>query len=129
MKIQLSHLAGIVVALPILLIGTGKAVARDYYGAITYSEDSGAHGYSYDYATRRAAETRALSECESNAGTGDCEVLVWFKNGCGALATAPDGAYGSGWAGNRTGAEDQAISSCSQYARGCRVKRWVCTTR
>ncbi|MEM9536713.1 MAG: DUF4189 domain-containing protein [Cyanobacteria bacterium P01_E01_bin.45] len=107
-----------------------EARAQTYYGAITYSEATRTHGFSYDYSTRAGAESRAVNECENVSGRGDCYVLVWFRNACGALAESYDKrAYGSGWGSDRAVAEQYALQSCSQYGSGCSVTRWVCTTR
>jgi len=108
-----------------LLVSFGAAQA-DNFGAIAYSRAAGTHGYSYNYATQWAAENRALQECERYSGTGDCQILVWFKNGCGALAEGDNG-YGTGWGANQTLAERYALESCSQYTTNCRITRWVCT--
>ena len=118
------------IGLPFLTFcSLAQAQAQTYYGAITYSDASGTHGFSYDYSTRAGAETRAISECERVSGYGDCYVLVWFRNACGALAESYDGAYGSGWGSDRAIAEQYALQSCNQYGRGCTISRWVCTTR
>jgi hypothetical protein len=103
------------VTIPLLASTSQKVLANDYYGAIARSQSTGSHGYSYDYATRNAAETRALRECESYSGTGDCQVLVWFSNGCGALAEANNGAAGSGWGTDVDLAEYYAMESCQEY--------------
>jgi Domain of unknown function (DUF4189) len=100
------------------------AAADDNYGAIAFSTDSGAHGYSYDFGSRGEAEERALQEC----GSG-CEVVLWFKNSCGALAAGEGNGYGTAWAGNREAAEDAALRVCAQNAGNCSVKAWACTTR
>ncbi|MGK7890800.1 MAG: DUF4189 domain-containing protein [Leptolyngbyaceae cyanobacterium] len=122
--------AATAIALPLIAISSQRANAQDYYGAIARSPSTWAHGYSYDYANQRAAETRALRECESQSGTGDCEVMVWFRNACGALAEASNGAAGSGWGSEREIAEDYAMQSCYDVGdRTCRITRWVCTTR
>lgn len=108
-------------------VGVPVALAQNYYGAIAYSEQTGSHGYSYDYSSQRGAESSAVGECERYSKSGDCQVLIWFRNACGALATASNGAYGSGWGVNRGVAEQYALQSCG--SSGCRVIRWVCTTR
>ncbi len=115
--------------LPVISLSTQSALASDNFGAIAYSSYTGSHGYSYNYATRQAAEIRALRECESYAGSGDCQVFVWFQNGCGALAKATDGAAGSGWGVDRGTAEYHALESCRQYGRDCKIIRWACTNR
>jgi Domain of unknown function (DUF4189) len=113
-------------ALPIALI-SGRAVsAADIFGAISYSTPDGADGYSYNYNSQAEAEARALAECRGYGGI-NCQILVWFKNGCGAMATAPSGAYGSGW-GTTTGlAESEALKTCQKSGDRCQIKRWVCT--
>jgi uncharacterized protein DUF4189 len=116
----------------LLVLGAGAAAAQDYrsaeesFGAIAYSPTNRAHGWSYDYPSRRDAERGALAQCRRHAE--DCIVPVWFRNACGALAVGSDG-YGSGWGPNRKSAEGQAIQSCQRYSGGCAVIRWVCTSR
>ncbi len=115
--------AVVIVAL-LSLACTRHAVAADHYGAIAFSQDSGNVGYAYDYGTRAAAEERAVEEC----GSG-CQVVVWFRNACGALATGDDNGYGSGWATSRQAAEEIALSGCNDNVKNCSVVRWVCTAR
>jgi hypothetical protein len=120
------------VLLPVLLVvGLSAGAAEDganeeLYGAIAYSPTNRAHGWSYDYPSRKDAERRALAQCGRHAE--DCIVPVWFRNACGALAVGADG-YGSGWGSSRKSAEGQAVQSCRRYSGGCAVIRWVCTTR
>ncbi len=101
-----------------------KAAAADNYAAIAFSQDTGSVGYSIDYGTQAAAEERALEECGR-----DCEVVLWVRNACGALATGDDNGYGTGWATSRQEAERIALSSCNDNVANCSVNRWVCTTR
>jgi serine/threonine-protein kinase len=117
-----------------LALGAGAAVAEDdegdaeqaHYGAIAYSPSTRAHGWSYNYTSRREAEQRALARCRRYAD--DCVLPVWFRNACGALAVGADG-YGSGWGSSRKLAEGYAVQSCSRYSGGCTVVRWVCTIK
>ena len=128
-KISRLAIAALIGAPLSLAVATPKAHAQGYFGAIAYSEASGSHGYSYDFSTRSAAEVKAVRECENYSGYGDCRVLVWFQNGCGALAKSPSGAYGSGWGDQRVTAERYALEGCSQHGQGCSITRWVCTSR
>jgi serine/threonine-protein kinase len=102
--------------------------ARNYFGAIAYSTTSGAYGYSYDYPTRSEAEARAISECRTR-GSG-CEVVIWYRNACGALATAPNGARGWAWAATRKKAQNSALEYCRNHGGDdCGVLCWSCATR
>ena len=118
------------IAFPLgFLVEMSPAQGKDYYGAISYSLKSGSHGYSYNYSTREAAETKSDRECEGYSGYGDCKTLIWFRNGCGALATSPTRAYGSGWGADRGIAEANALIGCRKYSHSCKIVRWVCTSR
>ncbi|HEY6259812.1 MAG TPA: DUF4189 domain-containing protein [Xanthobacteraceae bacterium] len=117
------RMAGTLMGVLALMPWSTRAMA-DNYGAIAFSQSTGAHGYSNDYRTRAAAERRALEECGR-----DCEVVLWFVNACGALATGDDNGYGTGWAGGRRAAEAIALSACHSNATNCGILRWVCTTR
>ncbi len=109
----------------VLLAWTAPSMAEDHYGAIAYSTDSGRYGYSYDYDSRAAAEERAVSECNDSS----CTAVLWFRNACGALATGDGHAYGTGWASDRSEAENTAMSYCNKNGTNCSITRWVCTTR
>jgi serine/threonine-protein kinase len=129
--VRFSGLLSACCASALLVLGAGAGAAREpgggeYFGAIAYSPTNRAHGWSYDYPSRKDAERRALSQCGLHAD--DCIVPVWFRNACGALAVGPDG-YGSGWGASRKSAESQAVQSCRRYSGGCAVVRWVCTSR
>ena len=114
----------LVLASLVVLMGSPTAAAADYYAAIAYSTESGAVGYSNDFSSRAGAENRALAECGA-----DCEVVVWFKNGCGALATGADNGWGSAWATSRAAAETTALANCANETTSCTIERWVCTSR
>jgi len=101
----------------------------DAYGAMAYSPGTGAYGYVYDLGSRSEAESGALAQCAGRTSGGDCKVLLWFKNSCGAIATATNGAYGSGWGESRALAEQNAVTSCSRNASNCQPLAWACTSR
>ncbi|VXD19127.1 conserved exported hypothetical protein [Planktothrix serta PCC 8927] len=101
----------------------GVALAQpDHYGAIATSA-SGGWGYAYDYPTRQQAEQKALREC----GKSDCQVQVWFKNACGAVAKSPEGNLGWGWASTPEQAQAYALTECGTGT--CKIETWACTTR
>ncbi|MBE9224978.1 DUF4189 domain-containing protein [Phormidium sp. LEGE 05292] len=119
MRKPLGVLAGVLVFAEGLMAGV--ALAADNFGAIATS-DSGAYGYAYDYPTQEQAERAALEKC----GEEGCQIQVWFKNACGAVAK-DDEHLGWGWAGTRAQAEANAVSQCGTGA--CKVVTWACTTR
>ena len=122
MKSRLLAFSGVL--LIVLTAFTAPAAADDNYGAIAFSTSSGALGWSYDYSSRGGAEEEALKQC----GPG-CEVAIWFKNACAAIATSSNHSYGTGWASERGEAEGIAMRACRQYASDCSIARWQCTTR
>lgn len=116
-----------VVAFTLGVFTTGTAHARDYYGAIAFSQATGAHGYSYDYNSRSAAQQRAMQECR-RYGRG-CKIANWFRNACGALAVGNGNGWGAEWGNTRGEAERLALQRCGTHTSNCWVRRWVCTTR
>lgn len=115
----------LVAGLLLFCAGAGEAAA-DNYGAIAYSPSTKVYAWSYDYPSRGAAESEALSKCRKQAS--DCIVPLWFRDSCGALAIG-SGGYGTAWATERSNAERQALVVCRRHSKDCAVKRWVCTTR
>ena len=104
-----------------------NAQGVDTFGALAYCTTNGSYGFSYNFPSRSEAEARARQECLNYSGGANCIVLVWFQNGCGALATGPNG-YGSGWGSNQGIAENYAIQSCSQHSANCQVAVTVCSS-
>jgi serine/threonine-protein kinase len=109
-----------------LVLGPAAVPAAEYYGAIAYSQSKGAHGWAKDYQSREGAEKAALVSCAKFAA--DCKAVLWFKNGCGALATGPKGA-GWAWDQAQAAADQGALNACAKHSSACTVKRRVCTTR
>jgi hypothetical protein len=115
-------------ALLFAFIFSGAALAQDYFGAIAYSARSGANGWAKDHASREAAEKAALAACGKHAK--DCSVLVWFRNGCGAVAVgAKTSIPGYGWGTTQALADAEAMKGCARHTKGCRIKHQVCTAR
>jgi serine/threonine-protein kinase len=101
------------------------AVAADLFGAIAYSKTTGAHGWAKDHPSREAAEGAALSACAQNAK--DCQPLFWFKNACAALAVDASANAGWGWGITQKLADAEAVKACRKQAKGCKIRRRVCT--
>jgi Domain of unknown function (DUF4189) len=108
----------------VLVLVSETCLAADYFGAIAYSTRSGANGWSKDHPSREAAEKAAVAACAKHAK--DCRAVLWFKNGCGALAVSAK-AYGWGWGTTQALADGEAIKACAKRAKGCQVKHQVCT--
>lgn len=102
---------------------TVTAAQADEWGAIAFSPNSGATGYSYNYDTRRIAEGWAMSYCDAR----DCRIVINFRNACGAVAVGRNGGWGADWGPTRHSAEANAIAMCQAHDGGCRTKRWVCS--
>lgn len=115
------------VCLALIIGSTQVSFAQNLYGAIAFSQNTGAVGWSYDYRSRSGAERRALNGCYKHAG--DCRVVMWFRNSCGALAVTDRGGYGTAGHPNRYVAEERALDQCYRSNNNCYLKRWVCTGR
>jgi hypothetical protein len=113
------------VSLFILALLPGPAWSTDFFGAIAYSPRTGADGWAKDHPSQDAAERAALSACGQSAS--DCRGVLWFKNGCGALAVSAK-VYGWGWGTTQALADAEAIKACTKHALGCKVTRQICTT-
>ena len=96
------------------------AAAQGKYGAIAFNKASRAYGYSFNQPNRIAAENRALTEC----GSG-CVSMLWFANGCGALAVNQE-RYGAGSAPTRVEAQKLAHERCG---KGCRTLVTSCAPK
>ncbi|MEN9233488.1 MAG: DUF4189 domain-containing protein [Gloeomargarita sp. DG02_4_bins_56] len=99
----------------------------DLFGAIAYNTTNGSYGYGFNFPDRASAEARAIQECEQ-VSQGECKVLVWFQNACGALARDQHNNAGSGWGETKEIAQKEAIASCRSIGgTDCTVVETVCT--
>jgi len=108
-------------------IVTDQPQAGDLYGAIYLSPTTYATGSSWNYSDQASAMKRAEKECLLNASS--CVWGVWFKNGCGAIASDKNGTWQSGWSATLEEAKQKAISSCNTTTSGCVVLSSACTTK
>jgi hypothetical protein len=82
------------------------------YGAIAYGRTSKAWGYSHHWASQAKAESVAKQNCAQHSS--DCEVMVWSKNQCGAVASA-DGNNAYWGLGDGVGAaRGDALGKCAK---------------
>ena len=101
-------------------VSAAKQSKKSAYGAIAYEPARRATGYSYDFKTAPEAKVEALKQC----GEPACEVLVSFRNACGAVArgrSKPITATGA----TRAEAETKALRRCAD--RTCEIVAWACT--
>src|SRR5260221_12532065 len=94
----------------------GGSTRAAKFGAFAYSSSARAYGNAYDYPSRATAEAAALKSCQQIAA--GCEVVLWFYNNCGSLATTADGTYGTGYGAAKYLAEGYAIQVCRQQGGG-----------
>ena len=91
---------------------------RRSYGAIAYSPDGKAWGYSEEYGGRKQAENRARKECRLK----DCEIAAWFFNSCGALSSSENGPWGGAQGDNVQSAQQGAQARCAKEGgTNCKV--------
>lgn len=93
---------------------------KQAFGAIAYEPARRAVGYSYDFKSAREAKTEALRQCGESA----CEVLVSFRNACGAVALGPGKPFAVTGT-TRSEAQTKALRRCGDKA--CQIVAWACT--
>ncbi|MEN9243431.1 MAG: DUF4189 domain-containing protein, partial [Gloeomargarita sp. DG02_5_bins_242] len=105
-----------------VLLWSAPAQAQEFFGAIALGKNSSRFGYSYDWKTPSQASQRALQEC----GSPDCQVVVSFNGGCGAVAESA-GRTGVGTGKTRALAEQAALKLCNEPT--CKVTVWACNSQ
>ena len=90
------------------------------FGAIAFDRASASYGYSFDLRSSREAKVEALKQC----GNPQCEVVLNFRNTCGALASGPRKS-GAMTGSTRQEAETKALRKCAE--KDCKVLAWACT--
>jgi serine/threonine-protein kinase len=108
----------------IALLLPSLACAQDFFGSIVYSIEARQYGWANNQPSREAAEQAAMGACRKLAS--DCRVLVWFRNSCGALATASK-SHAAETADTQSEAEAKAMKLCAKRSRHCKVTRSFCT--
>ncbi|HEU0221632.1 MAG TPA: DUF4189 domain-containing protein [Paracoccaceae bacterium] len=102
-------------------ITIATAASADF-GAIYFSQDTGAYGYAWNYRSQEAAEDAAYEECRKQRAR-DCEMATWFSDACGALAIADGNGWGASWGNTIREAERKAMQTCKDFNNiGCRIE-------
>ncbi|MGO9060001.1 MAG: DUF4189 domain-containing protein [Candidatus Binataceae bacterium] len=98
-----------------------RCPSRVTYGAIAYSESSGAYGFSYDYHNAEDANQRALSDC--NKEEDGCKVVISFSENCAALAAGDNHRFGVTLGDGSEAARANALTACRQNGgKHCEIK-------
>jgi Domain of unknown function (DUF4189) len=102
-----------------LLIFASPALADgDRYGAIAYSQSTGAYGYSYGWGNRATAENVALANCRG----ANPQVVAWARNGYCALALGDTvGSYGWGYGATAAEARTHALLNARKFTTNCYI--------
>jgi Domain of unknown function (DUF4189) len=108
--------------------GGGSATSPDRWAALALSPTRLVSGTAHGQASQDAARTLAEGNCRSAAP--DCELKLWGKNTCVAIAVSlADGKWGDGISPNRERAEDGAIALCrSVKGKNCVVQAASCAS-
>ncbi|WP_218718223.1 MULTISPECIES: DUF4189 domain-containing protein [unclassified Nocardia] len=85
--------------------GGFQAAAGDLYGALALSSKEAVVASAVNYGSWAAASQAALAEC----GVWDCQIVVEFRNACGAVAQGADYRFGWSWDHSLAAAERSAI--------------------
>jgi hypothetical protein len=105
-----------------------ERAAPPSWGAIASVQ--GWWGYSFNHASRGAAEQAARTQCERAAGRrGTCLVRISFDRACGALATGNFGEWGAASAATAAGAGQAAAAQCNGHlpTEPCKVVLGICS--
>lgn len=109
----------------IALLALTSGAQAQQWGAIAYSQSTGASGSSYGWGYQSDAEATAYEGCADYAN--DCEIAVYFESACGALAVGSNGGWGADWGYDESSASSSAVGLCSDYDAGCEVHTWQCS--
>jgi hypothetical protein len=104
--------------------------SRPSWGAIAAM--SGWYGFSYNHASREAAERAARAQCDRTAGRANtCVVRAYFDRTCGALATGNYGEWGTAVAPTASAAGKAAVTECDNHlpTEPCKMVVSVCSPR
>jgi len=126
MRVALRRLLAVLLVAAGLFGGTGLTAPTAGalgWGAIAISPGTGRVGYSKGLNSAIEAERAAVGLCRVQ----DCRAVVNFTNACGAVAQASNSSWARGLDRSSTGAQNRALTSCSQFGAGCRVVGSICS--
>lgn len=83
------------------------------YGAIAYSQSTGAYAFTWAQYSRADAERLALAKCDGS----DATIVIWARNAYIALALGDDGAWCAAWDKDQRVARREALGSAGNHAQ------------
>ena len=110
----------------LLGISDGITAAHSHgnrFGSIAYSQASGRFGSSWSFGDQFDAVEHALASCNR----GDCRTLLWFRNSCGALARARNGAVVWASSSSLVDAKRRASNQCTREWGSCKLICSICS--
>jgi len=72
------------------------------------------------------SQNDAINRVRNNCG-GACKTIKTFYNTCGAIASAPNGAWGWAWNNSLEVAKSEAMAYCMDNGRNCQPRAWACS--
>lgn len=116
-------------AAPAALAADAAVKPAPRWGAIATVD--GLYGYSFNHASRSAAENAARAQCQRRAGRSGsgCEVRIAFDRACGAMAAGNFTEWGVASAPTLDAARKEAVAQCNAHlpTEPCKVMVSVCS--
>jgi len=118
---------GLLLCLVVFCFLPTPGFSDDKFAAIACTRNCGQWGWSNNCDTQEEAESRAIAECAK--GGKKCKSIGWFKNTCGAFASASDGSWGAQWGTEEEEeAKQKALNRCkSEGGKDCTIRFSFCT--
>lgn len=118
----------LVAALAGALVSCTPAMSLAYsysYGSIAYSPKTGHLTTALSNHGHKVSNRHALRRCREKAG--DCEIAVWVKHGCAAVAAGKHGRYGYAYGKRLVTVRRNALRQCRTTTKSCKVVKAFCT--
>lgn len=97
-------------AATLALTVAGSANAASQYGTLALSKLNGSAVAATDHTSRVTADAAAIRDC----AVYDCQIVLRFHDGCGAIARGADGTFGWAAAPSRAEAEGAAVAGLGE---------------
>lgn len=108
--VRIAALTGAMAVSCTLATAGNAQAAPQYYGTIAMSRLKNTAVASTDQPGKVSADAAAIRDCANY----DCEIVLRFSDGCGAIAQAADGKWGWAAGGSREEAEGAAVAGLGE---------------